>query len=162
MYVCRHTTKHLMVTAKLFTMPSTSPGADFMVSSRSLSVAVKWKYRVKRGANILKTYVLLFCEAVWWLRDMKLVQVNRELLVAVASRNDDVIKWKPFRVTGPFLMGIHRCRVDSPHKDQWRGASVFSLIRSWTDRGSNNRDAGDLRRHRALYDVTVMCFHSRL
>ena len=36
-----------------------------------------------------------------------------------------------FRVTGPFVRGIHRWPVNSPHKGQWRGALVFSLIYAW-------------------------------
>ena len=44
----------------------------------------------------------------------------------------------------------------STHKDQWRGALMFSLICVWTNGWVNNRDAGDLRRYRAHYDVTVM------
>ena len=43
-----------------------------------------------------------------------------------------------------------------PHKDQWRGALMFSLICSWSNGWANNQDAGDLRRHCAHYDVTVM------
>ena len=39
---------------------------------------------------------------------------------------------------------------------QWRGALVLSLICAWTKSWSNNRDAGDLRRHRVHYDATVM------
>ena len=34
---------------------------------------------------------------------------------------------------------------------------MFSLIYSRTNDWVNNRDTGDLRRHRAHYDVTVMC-----
>ena len=45
---------------------------------------------------------------------------------------------------------------NSPHKGQWRDALVFSLICTWTNDWVNNRDAGDTRRHRAHYDVTVM------
>ena len=45
--------------------------------------------------------------------------------------------------------------VDSPHKGQCRGA-LISLIRARTNGWANNRDAGDLRRHRAHYGVTVM------
>ena len=33
---------------------------------------------------------------------------------------------------------------------------MFSLIRAWTNGWANNRDAEDLRRHRAHYDVTVV------
>ena len=39
---------------------------------------------------------------------------------------------------------------------QRRGASMFPLICAWTNGLANNRDACDLRRHRAHYDVTVM------
>ena len=56
----------------------------------------------------------------------------------------------------PFVRGIHWWPVDSPHKGQWRGALMFSLIYASTNSWANNRDAGDLRRHRAHYDVTVM------
>ena len=54
-------------------------------------------------------------------------------------------------------MGIHRSPVDSHHKGQWRGASMFSLISAWTNGWENNRNTGDLRRHRAHDDITVMC-----
>ena len=46
--------------------------------------------------------------------------------------------------------------MNSPHKGQWRGALMFSLIFAWINGWVNNREAGDLRRHRAHYDVTVM------
>ena len=56
----------------------------------------------------------------------------------------------------PFVRGIHRWPVDSPHKDQWLGTLIFFFICTWTDGWVNYRDAGDLRRHRAHYYVTVM------
>ena len=46
--------------------------------------------------------------------------------------------------------------VNSPHKGQWRGALVFSLICARKNGWVNNRETGDLRRHRDHYDVTVM------
>ena len=52
----------------------------------------------------------------------------------------------------PFVRGIPR----SPVKGQWRGDLVFSLIRAWINAWVNNREAGDLRCHRAHYDVIVM------
>ena len=54
------------------------------------------------------------------------------------------------------MRGIHRSPVNSPHKGQWRGALVFSLIFAWINDRVNNREAGDLRRHRAHYDVIIM------
>ena len=52
--------------------------------------------------------------------------------------------------------GIHRSSVNSPHKGQWRGALMFSLICAWINGWVNNRETGDLRRHRAQYDVLVI------
>ena len=46
--------------------------------------------------------------------------------------------------------------VNSPNKGQWHGALMLSLICDWTNVSANNQDAGDLRRHRAHYDITVM------
>ena len=70
--------------------------------------------------------------------------------------HDDVIKWKHFPHYWPFVGGIHRSPVNSPHKGQWRGASMFSLICPWINGSVNNREAGDLRCHRTHYDVIVM------
>ena len=58
----------------------------------------------------------------------------------------------------PFLCGIHLTLVNSPHKGQWRGALMFSLICAWTNGSANNRDAGDLRRHPIHCDVIVMTY----
>ena len=45
--------------------------------------------------------------------------------------NFDVIKWKHCPRYWPFVWGIHRSPVNSPHKGQWRGALIFSLICAW-------------------------------
>ena len=71
-------------------------------------------------------------------------------------RHDDVIKWKHFPRYWPFVRGIHRSPVNSPYKGQWRGALMFTLICARINGWVNNREAGDLRRYRGLYDVTVM------
>ena len=70
--------------------------------------------------------------------------------------HDDVIKWKHVPRYWPFVRGIHRSPVNSPHKGQWRGALMFSLICARINAWVNNGEAGDLRRNRAHYDVTVM------
>ena len=46
--------------------------------------------------------------------------------------------------------------VNSPYRGQWRGALMFSLICARINDWVNNREAGDLRRHRGHYDVNVM------
>ena len=70
--------------------------------------------------------------------------------------HDDVIKWNHFPCNWPFVRGIHRSPVNSPHKGQWRGALMFTLICVWINDWVNNPEAGDLRRYRAHYDVIVM------
>ena len=59
------------------------------------------------------------------------------------SVHDDVIKWKHFRRHWPFVRGIHRSPVNSPHKGQWRGASMFSSICAWINGWVNNIVAGE-------------------
>ena len=56
----------------------------------------------------------------------------------------------------PFVRGIHRSPMNSPHKGQWRGALMFSLISARINGWVNNGEAGDLRRHRAHYGIIVM------
>ena len=70
----------------------------------------------------------------------------------------DVIKWKHFLRYWPLVRGIHRSRMNSLHKGQWRGALMFSLICAWINGWLNNHQAGDLRRHCGHYDVNVMWF----
>ena len=70
--------------------------------------------------------------------------------------HDDVIKWKHFPRNWPFVRGIHRSPVNSLHKDQWRGALMFSWICARINGWVNNGEAGDLRHHRAHYDVILM------
>ena len=66
---------------------------------------------------------------------------------------------KTFSRYWPFVRGIHRSPVNSPHKGQWRGALMFSLICARINGWVNSGEAGNLRRHRADYDVIVMIGH---
>ena len=56
----------------------------------------------------------------------------------------------------PFVRGIHRSSVNSPHKGQWRRALMFPFICAWINGWGNNREACDLRRYRNHCDVMVM------
>ena len=62
----------------------------------------------------------------------------------------------------PFVREIHRSPVNFPHKVQWRGALMFSLICARMNGWVNNREAGDLRRYRVHYDVIVMFYRHGL
>ena len=102
----------------------------------SLRISITWS-STATVLNMLFKHVFLFQEEV--------------------SRNhDDVIKWKYFPRYWPFARGIHRSPVNSPHKGQWHGALMFSLICASINRWVNNGEVGDLRCHPAHYDVNVM------
>ena len=64
--------------------------------------------------------------------------------------HDDVIKWKHFPCHWPFVRGIQRSPVNSPHKGRWRGALMFSLICARLNSWVNSRYAGDLRRYQDI------------
>ena len=63
-----------------------------------------------------------------------------------------------FRVTA-FVREYIGHRLISPHKGQWRGGQMFSLICAWISGWVNNEEGGHLTRHGAHYDVTVMNVH---
>ena len=71
--------------------------------------------------------------------------------------HDNVIKWKHFPRYWPFLRGIHRSPMNSPHKGQWRRALLFSLICARNNGWLNKCEAGDLGRLRTHYDINVIC-----
>ena len=74
------------------------------------------------------------------------------VLLALCEGFPSVTSWFPSQK--PVTQSLSP--VDSSHKGQWRGALMFCSICAWTSGWANNRGVGDLRRHRAHYDVTVM------
>ena len=82
--------------------------------------------------------------------------VESGLMLQWRHYHDDIIKWKHFPRNWPFAREIHWSPVNSPHKGQWRGALMFSLICAWINDWVNNGEAGDLRRHRTHYDVIAL------
>ena len=106
--------------------------------------------------SVWSRYYLIYCtrdEFVLYqlgiLRGLLSIQID-------LANPDDVIKWKHFPHHWTFVRGIHRSPVNSSPKRQWRGAWMFFLTRFWIHGWVNNGRAGDLRRHRTHYDVTVM------
>ena len=78
-------------------------------------------------------YAIVSRAVAWWRHQMDTFSALLALCVGTSP------------VTGEF-----------PHKGRWRGVSMFPLICAWINDWANNREAGDLRRHRIHYDVTVM------
>ena len=74
----------------------------------------------------------------------------------VPPLHDCIIKWKHFLHEWPFVRGIHRSLVNSPHKGQRHRALMFSLICIGINDWVNNRETGDLRCDRAHYDVIII------
>ena len=74
--------------------------------------------------------------------------------------HDDVIKLKHFPRNWPFVQGMSPVSGEFPAQmPVICGALIFSLICVWINMINgwvNIREAGDLRRHRAHYDVSVM------
>ena len=95
----------------------------------------------------------LVCQCKGWSNRICMLSVRGFQYI---NCHDDIIKWKYFPRYWPFVWGIHRWPVNSPHKGQWRGALMFSLICAWIHGLINNCEASDLRCHCTHYDVTVM------
>ena len=55
----------------------------------------------------------------WWLKHRWFLHIRR------TDDPDDVIKWKHFPRHWPFVRGIHRSPVNSPHKGPWRELWCF-------------------------------------
>ena len=80
------------------------------------------------------------------------------------SDHDDVIKWKHFPRHWSFTRGIHLSLVYSPHKGQWRGALMFSLICAWTNGWAVHSNYCSLRIPQKLYFVSYTpkwCLHEQ-
>ena len=75
---------------------------------------------------------------------------KRRKAITLNQWHDDVIKWRHFPRYWPFVP------VNSPHKASDAELWCFSLIWVWINGWVTNREAGDLRSHRARCDVIVM------
>ena len=139
-----------------------------VIFNKALKNKLPWNLNQNKTFSFRKMY-LEISSAKWWqfcpegdelIRcNWILWQYGASFYSSVISNNiihDDVIEWKHFPRYWPFVRGIHRPPVNSSHKGQWRRALMFSLICAWITDWVNNRKAGDLRRYRAHFDVTVM------
>ena len=78
----------------------------------------------------------------------------------IENINTDISWWRhqmeTFSALLALCVGNSPEPVNSPHKGQWRGALMFSLICAWINGWVNNHGADNLGRQRAHYDVIVM------
>ena len=90
--------------------------------------------------------------------DLNKTSKQTHMRLHVSSIHDDVIKWKRFRVTG-HLCGEFTGPGEIPAQRPVTRSFDVSLI--WINGWVNNGEAGNLRRHRAHYDGTVMQYVCR-
>ena len=93
----------------------------------------------------------IFCDS-----RLSLKYANRSLSTSTSNQNDIYEKCL-FMMTSS--NGIIFRVTDPLHRGQWRGDLMFPLICALNKRINgwvNNREAGDLRRHRTHYDAIVM------
>ena len=124
---------------------TTNPYTKFYWLSKSVTL-----YDVSEAQNQYKVVKFAcLCHTDQLLRHSYLAALYSHIAVIcmVTSWNGNI-----FCVSGP-LCGEF---TGDPHKGQWRGALMFSLIHARINSWVNNREAGDLRRHRTHYDVIVM------
>ena len=144
---------NITITGKKF--PKSQPFKFFL---NKYSINNTWYYYFK-----YKISTTLQCAAILWALDYKNSRFHKyeysswfqwpacsNYQPMMTSSNGNI-----FRVTGP-CVGNSTVPVISPHKGQWRRALMFSLICVWINGWVNNREAGDLRRHRGHDDVSVL------
>ena len=136
---------------------SCGPNARIFFRPVDIIYFFTWRYYFQIELSFFrlwyKSHTKLLHKCFGSFADRKLIPV---ITISILSTQDDVIKWKYFPRNWPFVRGIHRSPVNSPHKGQLRGALMFSLICVWINDWVNNREAGDLRRYRAHYGAIAM------
>ena len=157
LYDCMcHFRKHdLFITIGLFCTIFQVPGkpsSNYGVQDYATSEKENVKYSVigRRvfSCRNLRAYILFWFNVILWFLTQHPSHIE--------YGHDNVIKWKHVPRYWAFVREIHRLPENSPHKGQWRKALMFSLICARLNGRVINREAGDLRRHRTHYDVTVM------
>ena len=119
-----------------------------------IQICGAYDQRWKQPCNFFQLIHFVINEKAKTAQDMTIEIYTYNLRLSLV--HDDTTKWKHFLRNWLFVWGIHWSPVNSPHKSQWHGALIFSLICAWIHGWVNNRDTGDFRRHCAHYYVIVM------
>ena len=84
------------------------------------------------------------------------ISIPNLLHIWICNHHDDVIKWKHFPHYWPFVRWNSPVAGEFPAQRPMTHSFDVFFICAWINGWINNREAGDLRHHRAHYDVTVM------
>ena len=99
------------------------------------------------------------CFCLKWSFVLTLDKSSLNVWMSKTDLRDDVIKWEHFPRYWPFVLGILRSPGNSPKRPVTRSFDVFVDLRLDKRQSKKSRgEAGDLRRHRAHYDVTAMIY----
>ena len=124
---------------------------------KMLSFQYRHFHYIERRSHCHHTFIwwslYLKRKSVYW--DRAFVPIDEIYGYPTFRWHDGIIKWKYFPRNWPFVHGIHWSPVKSPHKGQWCGTLMF-FICAWINGWINIREASDLRRHHAHYDIIVM------
>ena len=123
------------------------PDGQLVAVSNSSLRYLSFKHRLSNGRNVV--YHLyhrlqwMCCATVWANWGLKMAIILQRTFLNTFLWVDSLLFISLKFVPGGLI-------------DNWRGVLMFSLICAWINSWVNNREAGDLRRHRAHYDVIVM------
>ena len=111
------------------------------------------QYHVHANANIKAPHHWPFAWQIYQWRS----EAQRPVIRGGLSSyyHDDVIKWKDFPRHWPFVRINYRSPVNPPTKASDAELWCFHWSLPWINGWVNNHEAGDLRRHRAHYDVIL-------
>ena len=124
--------------------------------SRAITIHVSSRYLQKKSGPLSST------ELQWHERDGRaLGQCSQSFYFAHMTEMWQVIsKWlhqmERFSALLALCAGNSPIPVNSPHKGQWRGALMFSLICVWINDWVNNREAGVLRQVMRSFDISLL------
>ena len=135
--------------------------ADFVIwpkSVREFDVTRIVFFGLLDARNVHVVLALLSFVVVWF--ELILLHNRPDYFICIWDQwhwsNDDVIKWQHFPrywfLCGEFTGHRWIPRTKASDTELWCLFFICAWINGWV----NNREAGDLRRHRAHYDVTAM------
>ena len=134
-----------------------------------MACPIKWNTTYNPYSIALYSFVLLFpsmsARSIWTCISLGKVKPNNyddhnDIICLTDGVQEDGIMMTSsngniFRVTGPLCREFTGDRW-IPRTKASGAALMFSFICAWKNGSVNNREAGDLRRHRAHYDVIAV------
>ena len=106
---------------------------------------VQWLslYQNKKGAHYWAT-ITTHRRIMWW------------FLISISKNTSWRHQMQTISALLALCVGSSPVTGEFPSQRPWRGALILSLLCAWINPWVNTSEAGDLRRHRAHYDVIVM------